>query len=136
VTDVFQPMIPSDRALYERRYVARLVVTLAGGMPHVISDVVALAAELSGVAAFRLLLESGRELFADEPDVVAQIEDLFGQILVDEVGHVRFLRSRLGPVRLRIAAALLPLVTRGMIDDMPELVALLGRTVHRRGDAL
>jgi hypothetical protein len=116
-----------DGEILPPKGLTRLVVTLAGGLPHAISDVVALAAELSGVAAFRLLLETARELFADEPVVLAEIEDLFRQILVEEVGHVRFLRSRLGPLRLRIAAALLPLVTRGMIDDMPELVALLGR---------
>jgi hypothetical protein len=105
----------------------RMVVVAAGGLPHPISDVIALAAELAGVAAFRLLLDEARRLFTDEPAVLARIELLFGQILVDEVGHVRFLRSRLGPVRLAIARALLPLVTRGMLDDMPEMLALLGR---------
>jgi hypothetical protein len=105
----------------------RLVVLAAGGLPHWFSDVIALAAELAGVAAFRMLLEEARRLFSDEPAVLARIELLFAQILVDEVGHVRFLRSRLDPVRLAVARALLPLVTRGMIDDMPELIALLGR---------
>lgn len=105
----------------------RMVVMGAGGLPHALSDVIALAAEIAGVAAFRGLLEEARPLFADHPGVLARIELLFGQILVDEVGHVRFLRSRLGPVRLAVARKLLPLVTWGMIDDLPELVALLGR---------
>lgn len=105
----------------------KVVVTCAGSLPHVFSDVVALAAELAGVAAFRMLRDEARGLFAEHPAVVERIELLFRQILVDEVGHVAFLRSRLGPVRLGIARLLLPWVTRGMIDDMPELVALLGR---------
>jgi hypothetical protein len=105
----------------------RAVVLAAGSLPHVFSDIVALPAEVTGIAAFHLLLEEARLLFADEPAVLARIELLFGQILVDEVGHVHFLRSRLGPARLAIAHAILPLVTRGMIDDMPELITLLGR---------
>ena len=103
----------------------RMVVMGAGGLPHAMSDVIALAAEIAGVAAFRLLREEAGKLFDGE--VRARIEMLFSQILKDEVGHVRFLRSRLGPVRLAIARALLPLVTRGMLDDLPELIELLGR---------
>jgi hypothetical protein len=103
----------------------RMVVMAAGGLPHAMSDVIALAAEIAGVAAFRLLREEAGKLF--EGEVRARIEMLFTQILKDEVGHVRFLRSRLGPVRLAIARTLLPLVTRGMLDDLPELIELLGR---------
>ncbi|MFO0615577.1 MAG: hypothetical protein U0414_23490 [Polyangiaceae bacterium] len=105
----------------------RGVVTAIGCLPHALSDVVALAAELAGVTAFRLLLEESRTLFADAPAVRDRIALLLGSVVVDEVGHVRFLSSRLGPARLAIARRILPLVARGMVDDIPEIVSLFGR---------
>ena len=46
---------------------------------------------------------------------------------VDEIGHVYYLRSRLGPVRLRLARLLLPVIARSMVKDVPEAVRLFGR---------
>lgn len=103
------------------------VVTSIGCLPHTVSDVVAFSAELTGVAAFRLLLEESRTLLAAWPDVAARVEALLASVVVDEVGHVRFLQSRLGRVRLAMARRILPLVAHGMIDDIRELVSLLGR---------
>jgi hypothetical protein len=109
------------------RGLARCVVELFGVAPRALSDVVALDAELVGVVTFRLLLEKARELFGDQPGPLARIETLLAQILVDEVGHVQFLQSRLGAVRLAAARAMLPVVVRGLLDDIPEIERLFGR---------
>ena len=79
------------------------------------------------MAIFTLLLEKARGLFADQPAVVACMESRFAQILVDEVGHVHFVRSNLGPTQIAFARRLLPLVARSILRDVPELEMLFGR---------
>lgn len=105
---------------------------LIAGMVHLperLANVAVLCGEIFGVAAFSLLLEKARTLFADQPAVVARIEALFGQILVDEVGHVHFVRSTLGPTGLALARRLLPVLARATLRDLPELERLFGREV-------
>jgi hypothetical protein len=98
-----------------------------------VSDAFVLCGEIVGVVLFSLLLERARVLFAHEPAALARIEKLFAQIMVDEVGHVHFVRSRLSPAGLAWARRLLPLVARGALDDLPEMYALFGRdTILRR----
>jgi hypothetical protein len=109
------------------RGLTRWVVELFGVAPRALSDVVALDAELTGVVIFRLLSEKARELFADQPGPLARIVTLLDQILVDEVGHVQFLQSRLGAARLAAARAMLPVIVRALLDDIPELGRLFGR---------
>lgn len=96
-------------------------------LPDDVADVLILDGEIVGVALFSLLLEKARALFATQPEALERIERLFGQIMVDEVGHVHYVRSRLSAFQLATARRLLPLVARGAIDDNPELVALFGR---------
>lgn len=95
-------------------------------IPKPLANVIVLAAEVAGVAAFRLLRDKAAELFADQPEPLKRIHELFQQILVDEVGHVHYVRSQLGPVRLWIAKKILPLVAYGFIYDMPEYKLLFG----------
>ncbi len=120
-------VIGVDVELVPPRGLTRWVVELFGVAPRALTDVVALDAELCGVVLFRLLLEKARSLFDDQPGPLARIDLLLRQILVDEVGHIHFLRSRLGPCRLALARALLPLITRALLDDVPELGLLYGR---------
>lgn len=96
-------------------------------MPDKVSDVLVLCGEIFGVAVFALLLEKARELFASQPRALARIEALFAQIMVDEVGHVHFVRSRLSPDLVRLARRIGPLVAWGAMRDIPELEALFGR---------
>ena len=56
-----------------------------------------------------------------------RIEALFGQILVDEVGHVHYVRSTLNATGLEWAQRLMPVVAWGALRDLPELVELFGR---------
>jgi len=109
------------------RGLTRWVVEIFGVAPRSFSDVVALDAELIGLAMFKLLLEKARALFADQPAPLARIEALLGGIVVDEIGHIHFLRSRLGPARLAVARAMFHVVARGLLDDNPEVGRLFGR---------
>ena len=82
--------------------------------------------EVVGVAVFALLREHATRLFADQPPVLARIHEVLDLVLRDEIGHVYFLRSRLGPVRLRLCRLALPLIARVLLADMPEAARVFG----------
>ncbi|OJT25732.1 hypothetical protein BO221_07705 [Archangium sp. Cb G35] len=103
-----------------------LIKTMAR-LPKKLGLPLILCGEITGVAMFQLLLNKARELFADQPGPLARIEELFAQIMVDEVGHVHYARSQLDAPGLTIAKWLLPLVARGIVDGMPEYYQLFGR---------
>lgn len=114
----------------------RAMVRAMVHLPQEYANVVVLCGEIVGVALFSLLLEKARVLFAGQPRVLARIESLFGQIMVDEVGHVHFVRSGLSPQRLAWARRILPLVAWGVMQDIPELALLFGRDeIMRRAKA-
>src|SRR5215213_1654725 len=52
------------------------------------------AAEMAGCVMFDELRRVGSDLFADEPEVAARIERLYGEILTDEVGHAGYCSAR------------------------------------------
>ncbi len=96
-------------------------------LPKALSNILVLDGEVVGVGVFELLLQKARELFAAQPRALARIEELFAQIMVDEVGHVHYVRSLLDGPRIAIAKRLLPMVARGVVDGVPELYELFGR---------
>lgn len=96
-------------------------------LPDAYANVAILCGEIFGVVVFSLLLEKARELFTQQPAALSRIEELLAQILVDEVGHVHFVRSTLGPRRLAWARRLMPVVALASLAEMPELVQLFGR---------
>ncbi len=104
----------------------RAGVRLFAHLPRAWLDVLALAFEVVGIAAFRAMRDEARELYAAHP-AAGQIDALFAQLLVDEVGHVHFLRSRMGPRSLFAARALLPFAKRALFDDNHEIRTLLER---------
>jgi hypothetical protein len=106
---------------------ARTMIRAMVRLPEKVANVIVLCGEICGVAVFSLLLEKARELFANQPEVLARHEALFGQIMVDEVGHVHFVRSTLSPQRLAWARRILPIVAMGLLDESPELLRLFGR---------
>ncbi|MNX16983.1 hypothetical protein D3C86_468590 [compost metagenome] len=108
-------------------FTTRTLVRAMVRLPEKYANVVVLCGEICGVAVFSLLLEKARELFAHQPKVLARHEKLFGQIMVDEVGHVHFVRSGLSPQRLAWARLILPFVAWGLLEDSPELSRLFGR---------
>jgi hypothetical protein len=107
--------------------VQRTLIQSMVRLPKAISNVLVLDGEIVGVAMFGLLLQKARELFASQPRALARIEELFAQIMVDEVGHVHYVRSLLDGPRLAIAKRMLPMVARGVADGIPELWELFGR---------
>jgi hypothetical protein len=111
----------------------RALVRTMVRLPHALADLFVLGGEIVGVALFALLLDKARQLFKSQAPVLARLEALFGQILVDEVGHVHFVRSGLDARGLAWARRLLPLIGRGVLQDLPEMVQLFGReTIMRR----
>ncbi|HMV66250.1 MAG TPA: hypothetical protein PKA64_05325 [Myxococcota bacterium] len=111
----------------------RLLVRAMVHLPALIADTAVFCGEIVGVTIFSLLLERARDLFAAQPAALARVERLFGQILVDEVGHVHYVRSRLSPAQIAAARRLLPIVVASVLDDIPELGLLFGaEVVHRR----
>ena len=108
-------------------FMQRLLIQSMVHLPSVLSNVLIFDGEIVGVALFQLLLGKARELFASQPAALARIEELFAQIMVDEVGHVHYARSLLDGPRLAIAKRLLPVVAKGATDGMPEFWQLFGR---------
>lgn len=115
--DLFGLEIDFDEPTALFRFFIQALVKL----PRSLSDVLVFCSEIVGSVCFRLILDKARELFADP-----HLDKLLAQILVDEVGHVYFLRSRLGPARLKLAKAMLPAVAKGILDNFPEGPALFG----------
>lgn len=107
------------------RFLLRMIVRL----PRFLSDMTVLCGEIIGVASFTLLRERAAALFGDQPASAQRLHHLLTQLLIDEVGHVHYLRSRLGPVRLYLARRLLPLITQSMLKDIPEAERLFGMKV-------
>jgi hypothetical protein len=47
------------------------------------------------------------------------MRELLGEIWLDEVTHVAFVRARLGPRAIRFARWMLPVVARSLTNDVP-----------------
>ncbi len=95
--------------------------------PKWISMPLAMAGEVFGVAAFYLLREKAKELFADEPVILDRVLSLYNEIMVDEIGHVFYARAQLGRVGLWMAKMLQGSVRRSIVSDLPEIVQLFSR---------
>lgn len=113
-------MLPPSR-------ITQLALKLMMRLPQAISDIIVMAAEVAGVTVFRMLAEKARELFQQTPQVLCNILTLLSQLLIDEVGHVFYVRSCLDRPRLYLARLILPLVAKSLLDSMPEVWPLLGR---------
>lgn len=109
------------------RLTTRLALRAILALPKAVANITVLCGEVIGVATFKLILAAVRELCADQPPARERMEFLIKQILVDEIGHVLFLRSQLGPLRLALARVLLPTVAYVLIADNPEMQRLFGR---------
>jgi hypothetical protein len=87
---------------------------------------VAGCAEMAGCVIFRALRDRGAALFADEPEVAARIRLLYDEILGDEIGHVGYIASVLGPAGRAIMRGLYRNLGVRLATQMPELMALIG----------
>lgn len=93
------------------------------------------AAEMAGCVMFDELRRVGIELFADEPEVAARIEQLYNEILTDEIGHVGYCAARCtGPERT-VMRWLYPRMGRLFARQTAEISLLTGRNaLHARLD--
>ena len=105
----------------------RWVINAMIKLPPAMANVPILISERGASVSFWLLIEKARELFAAQPEVVRRIELLLGEIMVDEVGHLHYIRSRLGRFGLGFAERTLKLVGGRLLKDLPELEQLFGR---------
>jgi hypothetical protein len=86
-----------------------------------------LCGELYGSVCFKVMWET-TDLFSEQPEVRERLRTLVREIWVDEIGHVAYARARLGPVRLGMARAMFPIMTRSLMEQLPEFSLLAGGT--------
>ena len=83
------------------------------------------AAEMAGCIMFDELRRVGADLFADEPEVAARIDRLYGEILTDEIGHVGYCASRCTPAERALMRRIYPLVGRLLARQTAEISLLV-----------
>jgi hypothetical protein len=94
------------------------------------------AAEMAGCVLFDELRRAGVALFADEPDVAARIDSLYGEILTDEIGHVGYCAARCSSSGRMIMRLLYPRFGRLLARQTPEVLLVVDRrTLHDRLDS-
>jgi len=113
----------------------RFFLSLVALLPRAIGNMLVLAAECNGILLFLKLREKAATLFGTDNDVGRRVQGLLGEILIDELGHVAYLRATLGPVRLWLAGVLSRIVAPGLYATVPANARLfdlraLVREVH------
>ena len=98
----------------------RSLVWVIGALPGAMRWVPVMAGETVATAVFRLL-HARADLFEAHPEVRDRVQQLLRDIWIDEVGHVAFLRAQLGRLGLLASRALLPVVARTVLHQLPPL---------------
>jgi len=88
--------------------------------PWAILGAPALASELMGVTFYFHLKRLLDEVFADEPEALAQLQRLLEVIMLDEISHIGQRRNYLGATAIRVAQRLLGPMIRSYFADIPE----------------
>jgi hypothetical protein len=88
--------------------------------PYAILGAPALASELMGVTFYFHLKPLLNEVFADEPEALAQLQRLLEVITLDELSHIGQRRNYLGAIAIRVARRLLSPMIRSYFADIPE----------------
>jgi hypothetical protein len=107
----------------------RALLALIGVLPGGLRWIPVMAGEIVGTAVFQLL-HAHVGLFAADPAVRDRLRALIREIWIDEVLHVAYLRAHLGAPGLAAVRALVPLVARAVLRDVPQL-RKLGCTPHQ-----
>jgi hypothetical protein len=87
--------------------------------PNRLRWILIFAGEVLGSEVFKLLRERV-EVFAEEPEAEARLDYLLNEIWIDEVFHVAYLRAKLGPIGIRVARLLLPLIAIAVFRMVPQ----------------
>jgi len=112
-----------ELTLQTPRWGQRWMIHLIQILPERLRWIPVLTGEVLGAHLLKVLLDHCH-LFAAEPEVEARLRFLLGEIWLDEVFHVAFLRARLQPRAIRMARAMLPLAMRTLMNGIPELSVL------------
>jgi hypothetical protein len=116
-------------------FVMRQFVKLAVFIPERIGFAFVGASEMAGCVMFDELRRVGVELFAAEPDVAARIEQLYSEILTDEVGHVGYCAARCTVGERALMRWLHPRIARLFARQTYEISLLTDREkLHARLD--
>jgi hypothetical protein len=83
---------------------------------------------------FTRLLEATRHILAHDPELRDALEERIVEVLIDEIGHIGFNRTLLGPAGMAYARALFPMVAEGTARMMPVL-SRVGAQPTRAGGA-
>ena len=116
-------------------FVMRQFVKIGVFLPERLGFMFVGAAEMAGCVMFDELRRLGIQLFADEPEVAQRIENLYSEILTDEVGHVGYCASRCTSAERAIMRRLYPLIGRLFARQTVEISRLLDPAkLHARLD--
>ncbi len=103
----------------------RVLINQMLKLPKLPSDFLVFLGEVVGVHVFQLMLDN-IGLFSEDPALERNLEDLVREILNDEVGHVVYCRTQLGPTSMKLARTLVGLMGRRIVSEIPEIGILAG----------
>jgi hypothetical protein len=86
---------------------------------------IAFGSEVMGMTFYRHIWRVLEEVFAAEPEALARLHELLGEIMVDELGHIGERRSFLGHTGITLARKVLPVMMRRFFADIPEAEVIL-----------
>jgi len=109
--------------LKEPKFLHRLIIHAMTYLPDRLRYVFILCGEIVGAVVFQILRDSCR-YFPESPEVEERLRSILDEIIHDELLHVAYCRMHLGPIGLRVAKAMIPLVTEVLMRDLPQLRAL------------
>jgi hypothetical protein len=78
-----------------------------------------------GMTFYRHIWRVLEKVFATEPEALARLHELLGEIMVDELGHIGERRSFLGHPGVAFARRVLPVMMRRFFADIREAEVIL-----------
>lgn len=98
----------------------RLLIHMSCKLPECVRWIPVLCGEAVGCVVLKRLRDRA-DVFSAQPEVAERLRSLLHEIWIDELGHVAFLRARIGPTGVRIGRALMPLVAGVLLRDITGL---------------
>lgn len=89
-------------------------------LPGFLMDAPAFVTELMGMTFYQHLDVLLGEVLADEPEACACLREILHEIMIDEMAHVGQRRNFIGPIGIKVAQGMVPLLYRGFFRDIPE----------------
>jgi hypothetical protein len=112
------------KAAYKPPTALRSLIGTIANSPTAFARPLTLAAEVLAVLMFTNLLEKARVVLRHDPELRDSVEERLCEIITDEIGHMSYNRSCIGPFGMMQARAILPMVAIGLSGVFPEMNAL------------